>query len=59
MKILHFLFGKIPNIFRENKHGQVLHHLKTKKWDLWERRFKSPDYNWRKHSGTDIKNIKK
>lgn len=44
-----FLFGKDPDIF--DKDGRVVHTLPQDVWKAWENRFKSPEYDWRKHSG--------
>lgn len=49
MKLLEFLFGKKPDIFDEN--GKVRHKLPETLWNKWEKRFKTSEYNWHKHSG--------
>lgn len=50
--LLSFLFGKQTNIF--NKTGRVEHDLGDQKWQDWNNRLKdNPNYNWKKHRGTD------
>jgi hypothetical protein len=56
--ILGFLFGKQANIF--NKEGRVVHNLGQNKWTQWNHRLsENPNYNWRKHSGTQPKDTNK
>lgn len=50
-KTLDFLFGKAPQIF--DKDGQVRHHLSKEKWQSWEHRFQTKDYDWKHHKGKD------
>jgi len=53
-KLLQFLFGKAPDIF--DKKGNVVHKLPEDRWIAWSNRFeKNPDYDWRKHHGTERK----
>lgn len=59
MGILKFLFGKLPDIFVDDKTGQVRHKLPLKKWDSWKQRYKTGEYNWKKHSGTEPTNYEK
>ena len=48
-RILNFLFGRFPKIFKEN---QVHHDLDPHSWKEWKGRYqKSEEYNWRRHSG--------
>ena len=50
MKLLDFLFGRKPSIF--NKKGEVQHQLKKTAWSEWINKYKkSPEYDWRRHSG--------
>ena len=50
MKLLDFLFGKKPPIF--NNKGDIQHQLKKNTWSEWVDKYKkSPEYNWRRHSG--------
>jgi hypothetical protein len=50
-KVADFLLGKDPDIFDDK--GNVLHRLPKRKWDDWQARYiKSPDYNWREHTGS-------
>ncbi|HAG90984.1 MAG TPA: hypothetical protein DCL41_03890 [Bdellovibrionales bacterium] len=51
--IIHFLFGKSPDIFDEN--GQVRHKLPEEKWKKWDARYHDEKHNWRKHRGTATK----
>jgi hypothetical protein len=48
--ILEFIGGKTPDIFDES--GQVRHKLPSEKWQAWDDRYKkSPEFNWRNHTG--------
>lgn len=47
--ILEFLFGKKPDIFDDK--GKVRHKFPDVFWQRWNRRFKTQEYNWKKHSG--------
>lgn len=53
MGILDFLFGKDPQIFDEK--GKVRHKFPEKKWQEWQNRFKTSDYNWKEHSAKKAK----
>lgn len=52
-KILDFLFGRDPDIFDEN--GEVRHDLGERFWGEWEARYRAPEYDWRRHSGTEVR----
>lgn len=53
MGILGFLFGYKPKIKITEK-GRVAHVHTEKKWDDWKNRFRqNPDYNWKRHAGTE------
>ena len=48
--LLHFLFGKSPDIF--DNEGRVRHRLPEDKWKKWEERYLAgEEYNWRNHTG--------
>lgn len=51
--LLHFLFGKAPQIFDES--GQVRHKLPEQKWKAWGDRYKTSNFDWRKHKGASFK----
>jgi hypothetical protein len=46
-----FLFGKDPQIFDER--GRVRHQFPATKWQLWDNRYKSSSYDWRKHKAQE------
>ncbi len=51
--VLGFLFGKDPQIFDER--GNVRHNFPEKKWTDWDQRIRqNPDYDWRKHTGSEL-----
>jgi hypothetical protein len=50
-KIMGFMFGKSPDIFDQD--GNVRHHLEKEKWSAWANRFRSHEYDWHKHKGTE------
>lgn len=49
-RILHFLFGKGPDIF--DSQGEVRHNLPKEKWSAWDSRYHDEDHNWKKHAGS-------
>ena len=52
MKVLDFLFGKLPSIF--NKKGEVVHRLDSQKISEWKKNFSAdPQKNWRYHKGRE------
>lgn len=56
--VWNFLFGKDPDIFDAS--GRVSHDLPKKTWDNWKNKYRNnPENNWRNHSGTQPKKIKK
>jgi len=50
-KLMGFLFGKSPDIFDQD--GNVRHHFPKEKWRSWENRFRTNEYDWQKHKGTE------
>lgn len=50
-KLLGFLFGKPPQIFDQD--GNVRHQFPKEKWTAWENRFRSREYDWHHHKGTE------
>lgn len=49
--LMGFLFGKAPDIFDQD--GNVRHNFPKEKWSAWENRFRSREYDWHKHKGTE------
>jgi hypothetical protein len=49
-KLMGFLFGNPPDIFDPD--GQIRHNFPREKWRAWENRFKTAEYDWRHHKGT-------
>ena len=48
--ILHFLFGKMPDIFSQK--GEVEHTRNSHSWSQWKRRYiNGSEYNWKQHEG--------
>lgn len=48
-RVINFLFGSFPKIFKKN---QVHHNLDPHSWKEWKNRYKEgEEYNWRRHSG--------
>lgn len=50
-KILHFMFGRPPQIF--DAKGNVVHQLPEDRWKAWRERFQKPEYDWHTHRGTE------